>query len=147
MITNIPELISHINKEIQDFTDIAVVGLSGGVDSMMVATISTLALGKENVIAVHMPYGKVDTDQGRFNANSVKIADKLGIKSLHAPVTKISDAINEMVHESLVPVVKEVHPTPEEAMSDGRQSLEPEQYAQLVRELRLLAEGVGREIV
>ncbi|MEZ4594483.1 MAG: hypothetical protein R3D55_25565 [Chloroflexota bacterium] len=33
-------------------------------------------------------------------------------------------------------VILEVHPRPEEAMSDGRQSLKPERFAQLVRDMK-----------
>jgi 3-deoxy-7-phosphoheptulonate synthase len=40
----------------------------------------------------------------------------------------------------------EVHPRPEEAMSDGAQSLKPERFAQLVTELRAVAEAVGRSV-
>ncbi len=40
----------------------------------------------------------------------------------------------------------EVHPNPEEAMSDGEQSLKPDSFAQLMKELRPVAEAVGREI-
>jgi len=32
-----------------------VIGLSGGIDSAVVATLAVLALGPENVIAVNMP--------------------------------------------------------------------------------------------
>jgi len=38
----------------------------------------------------------------------------------------------------------EVHPHPAEAMSDGAQSLKPEKFAALVRELRQLAPALGR---
>lgn len=38
----------------------------------------------------------------------------------------------------------EVHPRPEDAMSDGAQSLRPERFAQLVREVRAIAEAIGR---
>ncbi len=38
----------------------------------------------------------------------------------------------------------EVHPHPAEAMSDGAQSLKPEKFAALVRELKLLAPALGR---
>ncbi len=41
-------------------------------------------------------------------------------------------------------LIIEVHPHPAEAMSDGAQSLKPERFAQLVRELRVLAPAVGR---
>ncbi len=38
----------------------------------------------------------------------------------------------------------EVHPHPAEAMSDGAQSLKPEKFAALVRELKVLAPALGR---
>lgn len=40
----------------------------------------------------------------------------------------------------------EVHPNPEEALSDGQQSLLPERFAKLMEELKLLAKALGREI-
>jgi len=40
----------------------------------------------------------------------------------------------------------EVHPHPEEALSDGSQSLKPERFAVLMDELRMVAEAVGRRI-
>jgi len=42
-------------------------------------------------------------------------------------------------------LIVEVHPRPAEAASDGAQSLKPEKFAQLVREVRRIAEAVGRE--
>ena len=40
----------------------------------------------------------------------------------------------------------EVHPEPDRALSDGAQSLYPDQFAQLVRELRAVAAAIGRSI-
>lgn len=40
----------------------------------------------------------------------------------------------------------EVHPNPEEAMSDGEQSLNPEVFKKLMQELKPIAAAVGREI-
>ena len=40
----------------------------------------------------------------------------------------------------------EVHQDPEHALTDGAQSLTPEVYAQTFKELRLIAEAVGREM-
>jgi 3-deoxy-7-phosphoheptulonate synthase len=40
----------------------------------------------------------------------------------------------------------EVHTNPEEAFSDGEQSLKPDMFAQLMKELKPIAEAVGREI-
>jgi 3-deoxy-7-phosphoheptulonate synthase len=41
-------------------------------------------------------------------------------------------------------VIMEVHMNPEKAMSDGAQSLRPEKFAQLVKEMRRVAEAVDR---
>jgi 3-deoxy-7-phosphoheptulonate synthase len=43
-------------------------------------------------------------------------------------------------------LILEVHPKPEEALSDGPQSLLPEQFAKLMGELRAVALAVGRTI-
>ncbi len=43
-------------------------------------------------------------------------------------------------------IIVEVHPRPEEALSDGRQSLKPERFAALVAKLRQLAPVVGRRV-
>ena len=43
-------------------------------------------------------------------------------------------------------LILEVHPRPEDAVSDGPQSLKPEKFAELMRELRPLAEAIGREL-
>lgn len=40
----------------------------------------------------------------------------------------------------------EVHANPEEALCDGEQSLKPKAFKQLMEELRLIAQAVGREI-
>lgn len=43
-------------------------------------------------------------------------------------------------------LIVEVHPNPEEAMSDGEQSLLPENFAKMMKEVRRVAEAVDREI-
>jgi 3-deoxy-7-phosphoheptulonate synthase len=43
-------------------------------------------------------------------------------------------------------LLMEMHPNPDKAMSDGAQSLFPEQLEKLVKQLRLLAPVVGRTI-
>lgn len=40
----------------------------------------------------------------------------------------------------------EVHPNPEKAVSDGAQTLFPEQFVKLMQELRLIATAIGRSI-
>ena len=41
-------------------------------------------------------------------------------------------------------LIIEVHPHPEEALSDGGQSLRPEKFADMVRQVLRIAEAVGR---
>lgn len=43
-------------------------------------------------------------------------------------------------------VILEVHPQPDEAWSDGRQSLKPEKFAKLVKQMRTIARAVERDI-
>ena len=42
--------------------------------------------------------------------------------------------------------IVEVHPNPDKAVSDGAQSLFPQQFEQLMDELRIIATAVGRSI-
>jgi 3-deoxy-7-phosphoheptulonate synthase len=43
-------------------------------------------------------------------------------------------------------LIIEVHPNPEEALSDGAQSLYPEKFEELMRDLKKVAEAVGRKL-
>ena len=63
----------------------AVLGLSGGKDSTIVAKLCVEAIGKDRVIGVAMP----DTLQGLNEAN--KIAEYLGIKFICAPIDRITN--------------------------------------------------------
>jgi 3-deoxy-7-phosphoheptulonate synthase len=43
-------------------------------------------------------------------------------------------------------VIVEVHPQPDRALSDGAQSLYPEQFAELMREIRVITDAIGRSV-
>jgi 3-deoxy-7-phosphoheptulonate synthase len=43
-------------------------------------------------------------------------------------------------------LIIEVHCDPEKALSDGGQSLKPERFAEMVRQIRVIAEAVGRTV-
>jgi 3-deoxy-7-phosphoheptulonate synthase len=43
-------------------------------------------------------------------------------------------------------IIVEVHPNPAEAVSDGEQSLKPPRFAELMQEVRRVAEAVGRTV-
>ncbi len=63
-----------------------VIGISGGIDSSLVATIAVDALGKENVIGVSMP-SRYSSPGSMSDAEL--LADNLGIKLMHIPIDKI----------------------------------------------------------
>ena len=41
-------------------------------------------------------------------------------------------------------LIIEVHPQPDQAVSDGRQSLTPEQFVELINKVKRIAEAVDR---
>ncbi len=61
----------------------ACLGLSGGLDSALVACIVASALGPENLLAVSMP-SRYTTDLSKTDAK--KLADTLGIKLISVPI-------------------------------------------------------------
>ena len=65
-----------------------IVGVSGGVDSSLTAFLAVEALGKENVIAVRMPY-KTSSPESLEHAQLV--IDKLGIESLTVDISAAVD--------------------------------------------------------
>lgn len=76
MIRNVPAVASFLEDAVRSFTDLAVVGISGGVDSSVVACVCVKALGQNNVHLVSMPYDHVDVTT--FNARSAELASKIG---------------------------------------------------------------------
>jgi 3-deoxy-7-phosphoheptulonate synthase len=64
----------------------------------------------------------------------------VGKRDLVGPMSKAAVAVGADA------LIIEVHTNPEEAFSDGEQSLRPEYFSQLMGELRLVAQAVGREL-
>lgn len=69
-------------------------GLSGGIDSSLVAAIATDALGKENVLAVMMP-SPYSSDHSISDA--VALVNNLGIKSEKLAIKKIMTAYDQLL--------------------------------------------------
>lgn len=65
------------------------IGLSGGIDSAVVAAIAVDALGAENVLGVSMP-GTFSS--GGSKADARALADNLGVRMLTIPITEVYDA-------------------------------------------------------
>ena len=68
----------------------AIVGLSGGKDSTIMAALCVEALGKERVIGVGMP------DAGQDLHGADKVAEYLGIRFLEANIGGMTTALRKM---------------------------------------------------
>ncbi len=66
----------------------AIIGLSGGIDSALVAYLCARALGPDNVYAIRMPYRSSSPES---LSDAQRIVDALGI---HAETIEISDAVD-----------------------------------------------------
>jgi NAD+ synthase (glutamine-hydrolysing) len=76
----------------------AVIGLSGGIDSSLVAAIAVEALGRENVVGVTMP--------SRFNlqetqSDAERLAKNLGIEFLKIPIQSIVEEFLKVLGPAL----------------------------------------------
>ncbi len=73
-----------------------VIGLSGGVDSSLVAAIAVDALGSENVIGVSMP-SRFSSPGSRSDAQT--LAERLGIRLITIPIEEAFSAYQDMLSE------------------------------------------------
>ena len=92
-------LVSFLKDEVvrrRGFTQ-GIVGLSGGVDSSLTAFLAVEALGKENVIAVRMPY-KTSSPESLQHAQL--IIDQLGIQALSIDITAAVDGYLSQVEQN-----------------------------------------------
>lgn len=96
MIKNVKRVIKVIEDGICQNTDKAIIGLSGGADSTLVACLCARALGADNVYGLHMPFSNADMDDNKFNSKSMILSNKLGINS---KVIWIGDACRKLTSE------------------------------------------------
>jgi 3-deoxy-7-phosphoheptulonate synthase len=129
-------------------------GMATSIQEFLLSAEYILAAGNPNVILCERGIRTFETaTRFTLDLNAVPVLKKLS----HLPV--VVDPSHGTGHWDLVaPMAKgavacgadgliiEVHPRPEEALSDGPQSLKPSKFAQLMRELRPVAEAVGRSL-
>jgi 3-deoxy-7-phosphoheptulonate synthase len=127
-------------------------GMATTIQEFLLSAEYILAAGNPNVILCERGIRTFEpATRFTLDLNAVPVLKKL----CHLPV--VVDPSHGTGHWDLVaPMAKaavacgadgliiEVHPRPEEALSDGPQSLKPSKFAQLMRELRPVAEAVGR---
>ncbi|MCM8790856.1 MAG: 3-deoxy-7-phosphoheptulonate synthase [Candidatus Omnitrophica bacterium] len=129
-------------------------GMSSTIKELLMSAEYVLSEGNFNVILCERGIRTFE-DATRFTLDINAIAV---VKSLsHLPIIVdpshatgkwglVGAASKAAVAAGADGLIIEVHPNPEEAFSDGEQSLYPENFAKLMKEVKKIAEAVGREV-
>ncbi|MHB1001087.1 MAG: NAD+ synthase [Armatimonadota bacterium] len=103
---NSPERLEEIYKALvtgtRDYVDKngfqrVVLGMSGGVDSAITATIAADALGKDRVVAVVMPS---EFSSEATQSDAVKMAESLGIQCYWIPIEKVFEGYKDTLADA-----------------------------------------------
>ncbi len=129
-------------------------GLAATIQELLLSAEYILAEGNPDVILCERGVRSFDpATRNLFDVAAVAVVHGLS----HLPI--VADPSHGTGHRDMVtPMARaavaagadglliEVHPNPERALSDGAQSLFPAQFAQLMREARVIAEAIGRRM-
>jgi 3-deoxy-7-phosphoheptulonate synthase len=129
-------------------------GMAASVEDLLLAAEYIVAEGNPNVILCERGIRTFET--ATRNTLDLNAIPHIKLKS-HLPVI-VDPSHGTGVRDYVAPMAKaavacgadglliEVHVNPKEALSDGQQSLYPEQFSRLMKELRPFAAAAGREI-
>jgi 3-deoxy-7-phosphoheptulonate synthase len=129
-------------------------GLSATIQELLLSAEYILAEGNRQVILCERGVRGFDTTtRNLFDLSAIPVVHGLS----HLPI--LADPSHGTGHRDMViPMARaavaagadgllvEVHPNPERALSDGAQSLYPEQFDRLMRETRIIVEAIGRRV-
>lgn len=129
-------------------------GLASTMEEWLMAAEYIMSEGNENVILCERGIRTYETStRNTFDVSAIPVSKELS----HLPI--IGDPSHATgTYKYVPPVAKaaiaagadglmiEVHNCPEKAASDGPQSLTPEKFAKLMRELEPIAKAVGKEL-
>jgi 3-deoxy-7-phosphoheptulonate synthase len=129
-------------------------GMAATINDLLLSAEYILAEGNGKVILCERGVRSFDpAARNMFDLTAVPIVHRLS----HLPIiadpshgTGLRDKVIPMARAAVAAgadgVLIEMHPEPDRALSDGAQSLYPDQFTQLVRELRAVASAIGRSI-
>jgi len=129
-------------------------GISATIVELLLSAEYLLAEGNHDVILCERGVRSFDTmTRNLFDLTAIPVVHKLS----HLPIiadpshgTGLRDKVIPMARAAVAAgadgIMVEVHPNPEDALSDGAQTLYPDQFAQLMREVRIIAEAIGRRV-
>jgi 3-deoxy-7-phosphoheptulonate synthase len=129
-------------------------GLSATIQELLLSAEYILAEGNPNVILCERGVRGFDpATRNLLDLSAIPVVHGLS----HLPI--IADPSHGTGHRDMViPMARaavaagadgllvEVHPSPDRALSDGAQSLYPEQFDRMMKETRLIAEAIGRRV-
>ncbi len=129
-------------------------GLSATIKDLLMAAEYILSRGNNKVILCERGIRTFETaTRNTLDLNAVPVLKKL----THLPVIVDPshgvgkwDLVAPMAKASIAAgadgLMIEVHSNPEEALSDGEQSLKPNKFKILMKELKVIAKAIGREL-
>jgi 3-deoxy-7-phosphoheptulonate synthase len=129
-------------------------GMAATIHDLLLSAEYILAEGNSDVILCERGVRSFDTaTRNMLDLSAIPTVHSLS----HLPIvadpshgTGLRDKVGPMARAALAAgadgLLIEVHPEPDRALSDGAQSLFPEQFAALMDELRAVASAIGREI-
>jgi 3-deoxy-7-phosphoheptulonate synthase len=129
-------------------------GISATIEELLCAAEYILAGGNYNVVLCERGIRTFET----YTRNTMDISAIPVVKKLsHLPMVgdpshgtgrrdKVAPMARAAVAAGADGLLIEVHPDPDHALSDGAQSLRPEQFEELMGQLRIIAPAVGRTI-
>jgi 3-deoxy-7-phosphoheptulonate synthase len=129
-------------------------GMAATINELLLSAEYILAEGNNDVILCERGVRSFDpAARNMFDLTAVPIVHRLS----HLPIiadpshgTGLRDKVIPMARAAVAAgadgVMIEVHPEPDRALSDGAQSLYPDQFTQLVGELRAVAAAIGRSV-
>jgi 3-deoxy-7-phosphoheptulonate synthase len=129
-------------------------GIAATIEELLLSAEYILAGGNYNVILCERGIRTFET----YTRNTMDISAIPVVKKLsHLPIVadpshgtgrrdKVAPMARAAVAAGADGLLVEVHPDPDRALSDGAQSLRPEQFEELMRQLRMIAPAVGRTI-
>jgi 3-deoxy-7-phosphoheptulonate synthase len=171
-VSQVPVMVKHVDvlqigaRNMQNFNLLRAVGdtrtpvllkrgMSATVEDLLMAAEYILAGGNERVVLCERGIRTFETaTRNTTDINAIPVLQSL----THLPV--VLDPSHSTGHYDYVTavakaavaagadgIIVEVHPDPAHAVSDGIQSLTPENFAKMVRKVKFVAEAVDRRLV
>src|SRR5918911_1718609 len=129
-------------------------GMAATIVDLLLSAEYILAEGNTQVILCERGIRSFDqATRNLFDVSAIPVVHGLS----HLPIvadpshgTGHRDMVTPMARAAIAAgadgLLVEVHPHPDRALSDGAQSLYPEQFDRLMKEVRLIAEAIGRRV-